>query len=301
MELIKCLLVNNDCCKAGDTMRPRGVMVHSTGANNPNLRRYVQPVAGQENYSGLIAALGKNTNGNHWNRGGVAKCVHAFIGKLADGSIATVQNLPWEVQAWHCAGSANGTHISFEICESDLEDYDYFKATYKEAVAFVAHLCELYGLDPMAPGVVIGHGEGYKLGVASNRSVSRDPWFGPFGYSMDGFRRDVKDIMGSPADCCPLGGGGANPAPESGSLGDGGGKADSATTKKEDENMTGEEIVRRINEYTATLPAPDWAQAELKEAVELGITDGTNPMGLIPRYQAALMAKRAVDAVMGRL
>ncbi len=262
MNLMKCLLIENDCYKAGDGMKPKGVMVHSTGVNNPNLWRYVQPVAGQENYDRLIAALGKNSNGNHWNRGGVEKCVHAFIGKLADGSIATVQTLPWEVQAWHCAGSANGTHIAFEICESDLEDYEYFKATYKEAVEFVAHLCKLYGLDPLAPGVVIGHGEGYKLGVASNRSVSRDPWFGPFGYNMDGFRNDVKERM---------------------------------------EDMTGEEIVKRINEYTASLPVPDWAEAELKEAVELGITDGTNPMGLIPRYQAALMAKRAVDAVMGRL
>ena len=41
--------------------------------------------------------------------------------------------------------------------------------------------------------------------------------------------------------------------------------------------------------------APAWARAELAEAVELGITDGTNPMQLIPRYQAAIMAKRAAQ------
>ena len=34
---------------------------------------------------------------------------------------------------------------------------------------------------------------------------------------------------------------------------------------------------------------------ELAEAVALGITDGTNPMQLIPRYQAAIMAKRAAQ------
>ena len=34
---------------------------------------------------------------------------------------------------------------------------------------------------------------------------------------------------------------------------------------------------------------------ELEEAVAMGITDGTDPMGLIPRYQAAIMAKRAVQ------
>ncbi len=66
--------------------------------------------------------------------------------------------------------------------------------------------------------------------------------------------------------------------------------------EKEDDNMTGEEIVRKINEYTAGQKVPDWAEEELKEAVAMGITDGSNPMGLIPRYQAAIMAKRAAKA-----
>ncbi len=262
MNLLKCLLIENDCYKAGVGMRPQGVMVHSTGVNNPNLRRYVQPVAGQENYETLMAALGRNTNGNHWNRRWVEKCVHAFIGKLADGSIATVQTLPWETQAWHCAGKANGTHISFEICEDGLDDPVYFRAVYQEAVAFTAYLCKLYGLDPLADGAVLCHKEGARRGIASNHSDVEN-WFPKRGRTMDDFRRDVKERM--------------------------------------EDDMTGEEIVRKINEYTAALPTPDWAAEELKEARELGITDGTNPMGLIPRYQAAIMAKRAVDAVMGRI
>ncbi len=65
---------------------------------------------------------------------------------------------------------------------------------------------------------------------------------------------------------------------------------------KEEDDMTGEEIVRKINEYTSTLKVPDWAKRELQEAVELGITDGSNPTGLIPRYQAAIMAERAALA-----
>ena len=43
-------------------------------------------------------------------------------------------------------------------------------------------------------------------------------------------------------------------------------------------------------------PVPDWAKAEYREAVDLGITDGTAPTMLIPRYQAAIMALRAVKA-----
>ena len=40
MNLRKCILTENDCYRAGRTIKPKGVMVHSTGANNPNLRRY---------------------------------------------------------------------------------------------------------------------------------------------------------------------------------------------------------------------------------------------------------------------
>lgn len=64
--------------------------------------------------------------------------------------------------------------------------------------------------------------------------------------------------------------------------------------KQEGENMTGEQIYDKLTEYLAKQSAPDWAKAELAEAVKLGITDGTAPMALIPRYQAAIMALRAV-------
>ena len=65
-------------------------------------------------------------------------------------------------------------------------------------------------------------------------------------------------------------------------------------TESEDDEMTGEEIYNKLNEYLRPLACPDWAKAELQEAVDLGITDGGRPMELIPRYQAAIMAKRAV-------
>ena len=32
----------SDCYKAGKKLKPRGVMLHATGANNPNLKRYVR-------------------------------------------------------------------------------------------------------------------------------------------------------------------------------------------------------------------------------------------------------------------
>ena len=114
MNLHKLILTENACYKAGRKITVKGIMVHSTGANNPNLKRYVGPDDG---------LLGKNQYGNHWNTyhpGGREVCVHAFIGKLADGTIATYQTLPWNHRGWHAGGSANNTHIGFEICEDGL-------------------------------------------------------------------------------------------------------------------------------------------------------------------------------------
>ena len=38
MNLRKLIFTNNACYKAGRTITVKGIMVHSTGANNPNLR-----------------------------------------------------------------------------------------------------------------------------------------------------------------------------------------------------------------------------------------------------------------------
>ena len=69
---------------------------------------------------------------------------------------------------------------------------------------------------------------------------------------------------------------------------------------EEDDDMTGEEIIRKVQDYLSTQPVPDWAKLEMQEAVKLGITDGSDPMLLIPRYQAAIMAKRAMKAAMSK-
>ena len=164
---------------------PRGVMIHSTGANNPNLRRYVQPDDG---------ILGVNPNNNDWNRPGLDVSVHAFIGLTQTGEVAAYQILPWEYRAWHCGGSGNDTHLSFEICEDDLEDEDYFEKTYQAAMELTAELCRKFGLDPLAPGVVIDHAEGADLGIASNHA-DVDHWWSRFGVSMDDFRAGVARLL----------------------------------------------------------------------------------------------------------
>jgi hypothetical protein len=193
MNLQKLIFVNNACYKAGRTITVRGIMVHSTGANNPNLRRYVGPDDG---------LLGKNQYNNHWNQDkpdGRQVCVHGFIGKLADGSIATYQTLPWNHRGWHggsgSKGSVNDTHIGFEICEDGLTDAAYFRAVFNEAVELCVYLCKMYNLDPLGDGIIIGHYEGHSRGIASNHGDPRN-WFPKHGESMDSFRAAVKKSMG---------------------------------------------------------------------------------------------------------
>lgn len=182
MNLNKLILTNNACYKANQTITVKGIMVHSTGANNPYLKRYVGPDDGK---------LGINTYGNHWNTynpGGRQICCHAFIGKLKDETVATYQTLPWNHRGWHAGGAANNTHIGFEICEDGLTDKTYFNKVYKEAVELCVYLCKLYNLDETD---IIDHREGYKKGIATNHG-DVGHWFPKHGKSMDTFRADVK-------------------------------------------------------------------------------------------------------------
>lgn len=185
MNLHKLIFIENACYKAGKKITVKGIVVHSTGANNPWLKRYVGPDDG---------LLGKNQYNNHWNTynpGGRQVCVHGFIGKLADGSVATYQTLPWDHRGWHAGGSANNTHIGFEICEDDLTDSTYFQKVYQEAVELCAFLCKQFNITEQD---IICHSEGYKKGIASNHGDVMH-WFPKHGKSMDTFRADVKKLL----------------------------------------------------------------------------------------------------------
>ena len=247
MRLEEQLLTRNDCSKAGRTITPLGVMVHSTGANNPWVSRYVP---GSE-------VLGYNIGGSHWDRPGLSKCVHAFVGKFADGAVGTVQTLPWNRRGWHGGGAANDTHIGFEICEDGLEDGDYFQAVYREAVELTAMLCRAYGLNPLADGVVLCHQEGYRRGIASNHADVLH-WFPQFGKTMDDFRADVAREMEGGKDL----------------------------TQEQFDAMLENYLARR-----AKLPAS--MPELLADAIELGLTDGTRPMSFVTREECAVMARAA--------
>lgn len=185
-EIIQYYQTANPCYRAGRVIKPTGIVVHSTGANNPYIKRYVGPDDG---------ILGKNQNNNHWNRASATKCMHAFIGKVADGSLKVYQTLPWHYRCWGVGsgsrGSYNASHIQFEICEDGLKDEAYYREAFALAARLCAYLCNVYGI---LPENVVGHYEAHAAGYGSNHSDPRN-WQRKFGGSMEQFRADVITLM----------------------------------------------------------------------------------------------------------
>lgn len=203
---IVCMQTNSTCYKGTRTMTVKGILWHSTGANNPNLKRYVQPSDNAKDKAEMLKLLGTNTNKNDWNHIYREAGVNAWIGKLADGTVTTVQTMPWNYRPWGCGsgskGSCNNGWIQFEICESELSDKNYFNKVYKEACELTAYLCDMYNLNPngtttlsgVKVPVILCHQDSYKLGLGGNHSDVYH-WFKKHGKTMDDVRKDVAALM----------------------------------------------------------------------------------------------------------
>ena len=203
---LKCFMTNSTCYRETRKMDIKGVLIHCTGANNPNLKRYVQPSSNDANYQSLIQTIGLNANGNDWNHIELQAGLNAWIGKLANGTVTSVQTMPWEYRPWGCgsgsAGSCNDGWIQYEICEDSLTDANYFQKVYNEACELTAYLCKLYNLNPKGQvnfknknvPVILCHQDSARLGLGSNHEDVYN-WFPKFGKSMDDFRNDVFKLL----------------------------------------------------------------------------------------------------------
>ena len=184
MNLKQNYLTQSGCYKAGKHITVKGLMIHSVGCPQPKADVFMK----------------------NWNRADANACVHAIV--EPDGDV--YQLLPWDFRGWHCGGGANNTHIGVEMTEPATIKYaggaswtetgdgentkNHVLATYRYAVELFAYLCQQFGLDPMADGVIISHSEGCKRGIASNHGDVEHLW-SKFGLSMGQFRKDIKAAM----------------------------------------------------------------------------------------------------------
>lgn len=190
-DIIVAMHTNNDCYKAArPIIGPKGIVLHSTAAPNPYLKRYVD----------CPEQCGENKARNHWNRSskemGRSVCAHAFVGYDKDKRIRVAQILPYEYQNWLTGGSANKTHIGFEICEpADLSDKAYFSEMWNVVVDYCAYLCKKFNLNPMGENVIIDHATAHKLGWGNNHGDVAHWWPKYHGMYLDDLRKAVKQRM----------------------------------------------------------------------------------------------------------
>ena len=219
MDIIEAFATKNKCYQVGAPLTPHGIMLHSVGTPQPSAAVFARSF-------------------NQYQPGGQSVCVHAVA--QADGTV--YQLLPWEMRGWHCGGSANSTHIGVEMTEPSAgmtrsEAAEQIAGTYRTVVELFAELCKQYELDPAQDGVLIGHAEGHRRGVASNHADPELLWRTyDMGYTMDGFRRDVAEAMNE-------------------------------NDNEEDED----DMVR----YRTIDDVPGWARGTIKEMIDAGLIAGT--------------------------
>ena len=175
---------NNGAFKAARPMptgSPAGIIIHSTGANNPNLKRYVN----------APEICGENPYRNYFDRPDSNVSPHAVIGKDKNGEVKAAKLLPWNVCCWGCGSGSKGSYnyapayIQIEIAEDALNDRAYFE----EVFGLAADLCQrlMKNYPTIKTENIISHHEAYLRGYASNHADC-DHWLRKFGKNMDWFR-----------------------------------------------------------------------------------------------------------------
>ena len=160
---------------------PAGIIIHSTGANNPNLRRYVN----------APEVCGENPYKNYFDRADSDVCPHAVIGLDKSGEVRAAKLLPWNICCWGCGSGSKGSYnyspayIQIEVCEDALNDRAYFEETFGLAADLCKRLMKNY--PSIKPENIISHHEAHLRGYASNHADC-DHWLRKFGRNMDWFR-----------------------------------------------------------------------------------------------------------------
>lgn len=184
MNIIESYIVNNPNYRSPRYITPKGIMLHGVGCPQPKGSVFV----------------------NNYNKSTCGVSVHGFI-DATNGDF--YKTMPFNYRAGHCGGSANNTHIAIEMCEPSYIKYtngasfvctnlskarEQATTAYNSAVELFAMICEEYNFDPMTD--IISHNEGRVKGIASAHYDPEHLWNGlGLGFTMDGFRQDVKNAM----------------------------------------------------------------------------------------------------------
>lgn len=283
---LQCIMTHSTNYQQGSyrTSAPLGLVVHSTGANNPNVSRYMQARSDEPNAQYLNSVIGYNQNANSWNQITNYCGVHGFCGKMADGHVQFVQALPWYMQAWHVGQgwsgySLNNYYIGIEMCEDGLWDINYAQQVYDEMVEVAAYLSVYFGWDVYGSNYIGGqyipvittHYQGYCLGVASGH-IDPGNWWGNFGWTIEQFRNDVYACIHA------------------------------EDNEQEEEELDQNTFNQMMNTYLselATKPVDDWAKEAMdwakNEGIYVGDGNSLMPRKFLTREEFAAVLQRVLE------
>ena len=150
-----CMQTQSTCYRGTRTMAVKGVLWHSTGANNPWLKRYVQPSDNDPNKAELLALLGVN---NGWIQFEICE-----DGLSDPDYFAKVYKEACEITAYLCS----------------LYDIDPHGTVNYYGITVPTILC---------------HADSHRLGLGSGHG-DVDHWLPKFGKSMATVRDDVAALL----------------------------------------------------------------------------------------------------------
>ncbi len=173
-------------------------------------------------------------------------------------------------RSWCSSSPANDNRaVTIEVASDTTEPYAVTDAAYNALITLVADICGRNGIGRLIwstdKNTRVNHLNGANMTV--HRDYANKSCPGEYLYSRHG---DIAERVNAILN-----------------------RNENNNNESEVIEMTGEEIYRKLREYLEGQSVPNWAKDEFEKSIAAGITDGANPMGLTPRYQAAIMSLRA--------
>lgn len=186
-KIITCYQTKNDCYRIGKTINSeKGIVLSSLNQCDAMLSTFVE----------CEKDLGFSRAETMWNRPGILKMFHSFIGYNKLQEVTIINTMSYGMRCCTCGNGINGscddTHLQFAICQDDRNDKEYFEKTVFDAVVqYCAYICKTRKLSYKS---IISDKEAYEQGFASEFG-SLDAWLTSNSKTMDDFRIAVKNRL----------------------------------------------------------------------------------------------------------
>ena len=176
--MIECLMTNSTAwAKGSEAMIPQGIVIHSSGFEQPYLWYFVQPSNSDPNKIQILNTLGINQKHTDYNHTYRIMNYHYWIGKDINDDIQVIRAFPDSFKI-----ADNYIHIC--LLEDDLNNKDYVIQIIPALTQLCAQLCKKHNWDDKH---ILDHSE-----VSSFPDANY--WLSKYGYSSKDIRQIVKNL-----------------------------------------------------------------------------------------------------------